>query len=73
MFRELKWSCNRKKEKRKKPERKWHTVDIQFCKTMQRQTGGVHWFDDSIGRNRSSTAGKGPAGASCLAFSFRKG
>ena len=42
MFRELKWSCNRKKEKRKKPERKWHTVDIQFCKTMQRQTGGVH-------------------------------
>ena len=42
MFRELKWSCNRKKEKRKKPERKWHTVDIRFYKTMERQTGGVH-------------------------------
>ena len=40
MFRELKWSCNSKKKK--DPERKWHTVDIQFCKTMQRQTGGVH-------------------------------
>ena len=41
MFRELKWSCNRKKRE-KKPERKWHTVDIQFCKTMQSQTGGDH-------------------------------